>query len=287
MKIIYLASLFLLSVSFISCDGDDDIVEPELDKESPVLNVTTTSDADTFLIIEWVQISAIIKDNRGLKYARINLASPDGTRNLVFEQVISFKRRAFIDLTISLPIEKRAATGNYTVVVEAGDHAENASKDSLTFTMHAPALGKSEFGRAFSRRFSMYYEPLDWFGYNVHDRGIAFDSFWLSQVLYFMISKDDQYPISEAEWNTFMADFGIKNQTWAMWDENTDGSLNEAEFQKGIVSLNLFNEWDSNKNAIINEEEIANGVFGHWDFDKDNMLNREEYLEKFYTYLYR
>lgn len=292
MKKIYLIFL-LFAVTFASCDDDDVEPDPSLstDTEKPVLNVTTTLGVDTFLIIESVELQVKVTDNKGVKDTRVYVTSPDGARSLVLENVEPYNY-AFRDFSFVLPLPKGAATGTYTVMVEASDQALNVAKDSVTVALHASALGKAEFGRIISKiaNVSVFY-PMDWWGYSF-ENGIAFNKTYFNLGFFLMVdqgqgSTEFSFTISQAEWKKFIADFGEEDEDWAAWDVNQDGFLTDAEFDAGLEKLNYFSEWDVDQNTVITGEELGGGIFDRWDQNKDALIKQDEYLEKFYTYLVR
>ncbi|WP_439882141.1 hypothetical protein ACSX1A_03050 [Pontibacter sp. MBLB2868] len=299
MKAIYFISVLLLSVTFMSCDGDDGpkpnlnplsgtVPPPETDTVNPVVSITLPTANDSLLLIDAIQVIADLSDNIRLDSVRVILTGPDGGRQVLSDAQIRGGVRDY-KLNVVHQIPKYAATEDYTVIVEAKDYGKNVAKDSVTFVLYASDINSATFARPFSYGlYNKYFtEPLEKLGYNYWDMGYSFNDDLFSFIMFLMVNTDNEFSISEAEWNRFIVDFGVKNQVWTTWDENSDGNLNEAEFHDGLISLNLFNEWDENQDSSVYFDEMAAGIFSRWDTNNDKMLSKEEYLEKFYTYLYR
>lgn len=282
----------LLCLALSACDEDE--AEPAINLEpdtvSPLVKINIPAANDSIPVIDVIEVAAEVADDKMLDKVQVVLTEPGGTSQVLSDNTITlysnYKNHSVYEW---YRIPKNAATGEYTVTVEAKDKGQNVTKNAVTFNVHASSISSSAFSRAFGNAFvnSKLTENLDGLGYNLWDYGYSFDEVWLSTVLQLMVSTDNEYSISEAEWEKFSQDFGVKNQAWATWDENKDGNLNDAEFHKGITSLNYFKDWDKNQNKSVYFDELAAGIFNLWDLNKDNLLSREEYQEKFYTYLYR
>lgn len=299
MKLIYLIPLLFLSATFVSCDGDDDpnprtqsgtLPPSETDNAAPAVTINVPAANDSVLVIDVIAVAADITDNRELDNVRVILADPGGaTRVLSDVPITYFDDFKNYKLSQQHQIPKYAATGNYTVTVEAKDKGLNVTKDSVTFILHASDINSAAFSNPFSVGLirSRISEALGWYGYSAWDSGYTFSEHWFNIFMYLLVTTDSEYSISKAEWDKFMADFDVKNQSWENWDENSDGNLNDAEFNKGLNSLNFYNDWDKDQDKILSYEELSDGFFDRWDLNNDDLLSREEYQEKFYTYLYR
>jgi hypothetical protein len=281
--------LFLVCcLALVACDDDD--AEPTTnlvtDTVSPVVEINAPEANDSMPVIDVITIIAEVKDDKFLDNVKVVLTEPGGGSQVISNRSLADRNYSVLEFH-RLP--KYAATGAYTVTVEAKDKGQNIGKNAVTFNLHASGIRSAAFVQAFGNALlnSKFSESLDGLGYNFWDYGYSFDEVWLSTVLYLMVTTDNEHSISEAEWKKFVTDFGLKNQAWATWDENKDGNLNEAEFHKGIISLDFFNDWDKNQDKSVYIEEMGAGLFILWDQNKDNLLSPEEYLEKFYTYLYR
>lgn len=281
----------LTCLAFVACDEEDVAPVNKLlpDTVAPTVAIQAPAANDSLLIIDVIGVVAEVADDKRIENVRVSLAEPGRASQVISDVKVPFSEEKNYTAGVLHRLPKNAAaSGVYTLTVEARDIGQNVTIKTVTFSVKAPSVSRATFERSFDNAF---YEklsaPLDWFAYNFWDEGYAFSENWLSTVLYLMVTtSDDEYSISEAEWTKFMADFGMKNQSWAKWDEDNDGNLNDMEFELGISRLGLFKEWDRSKDKIVNLEELATGVFSHWDQNKDNLLAKEEYLEKFNTYLY-
>ncbi len=59
------------------------------------------------------------------------------------------------------------------------------------------------------------------------------------------------------------------------WDEDGNGTITGAEFQKGWDERDIFSRWDENGDGNLTSEELARGFLAHYDADGSNAL--EEY----------
>ncbi|MBC5994444.1 Ig-like domain-containing protein [Pontibacter cellulosilyticus] len=297
MKNRILLLLLMISSAITSCDDEE--VQPTInplptvpttpaapDTVSPVVNITSPEANATFLTIENVGIRVSITDNVGIDEVRLFMLNSAGDtlnksdsvldisdlgldNDKVFNTTIYLYRQL-----INLP--QNTAAVNYTTILEAVDKKQNTAKSSVTFTIHAPDLNKAEFIKGSS--YVNIDHALGWYGYQVpKDPDAAF-----SFVLLYMVDGD--LHLTEAQWIKFATDFNLKDQVWAKWDENGDGTLNVDEFNQGIKKLNFYTEWDIDKNSWIDTHEMAGGIFERWDDNNDKLLSRGEYEDRFYYY---
>lgn len=272
----------LLFFLFASCDDDDaaPVLNALPDTDNPVVEISSPSDNSNFILIDVIAVNAKVTDNKRLEVVRFFLTDPSGVRKMAFEEKDIFNM--FREYNISIPLTKDAPAGDYTVTVEATDFGKNVTQKSINIIIDAPALGLPEFTTAFT--LGDIIRVLDWYGYQPNDR-IEFNRVWFNLSFNIMMNNDQEIRISEAEWKQFAADFEVEDHSWSSWDENSDGQLDDAEFDYAFNSLQFFEEWDTDKNGIIRKDEMAKGFFNRWDQNKDGMLSREEYHEKFYIYL--
>jgi hypothetical protein len=291
MKKYYWLLILHLSWALAACEKDDDGANPNLlpDTVSPVIEITSPAPNDSILVIEGINLVAEISDDKRLDNVRTVLMDGSGGSRLIADQTITVYTdyRTFI-LSTFHPIPKHSAAGEYIISIEAKDKGQNVTQNAVTFTVYASDIHSETFVKAFGNvLISEFNDILDKSGYNFWDQGYSFDKAWFSTILKLMISTDNKDTVSEAEWGKFIADFSLEGQTWLVWDQNSDGKLDDKEFYDGITSLNLFDNWDKNQDSLLYLDELADGIFTYWDLNQDNLLSREEYLEKFYTYVYR
>lgn len=106
------------------------------------------------------------------------------------------------------------------------------------------------------------------------------------------------------EFNTRMTETGAFNE----WDTDRDGNLNENEYNEGMRNwqnqsannqgttgttgttnttgttgtttdnnLGTFNDWDTNRDGSIDQNEFNQGNFNAWDTDRNGTLSNDEY----------
>lgn len=289
MKIICLISL--LSVILVSCDGGGDDPSPsESDTIAPVITIEKPAANEAVLLIDKLEIIAQVTDNNQLDNVRVVLNEPGGGSRVLSDVTITlytnFKKFEINEMHL---IPKHAPPGDYTLTVEAKDKGLNVALGSRTFALHALDINHTAFAGSFYKAMlsSKFTQNLLNNGYSPWDYGYAYDKVWVSVVMFMIVDTDNNSYISEAEWESFNSDFSFRNQSWAQWDENSDGNLELRELHNGLSNLNIFTDWDSNQDELFDTKEIADGIFNLWDLNNDGLLSKDEYQEKFYTYLYR
>lgn len=69
--------------------------------------------------------------------------------------------------------------------------------------------------------------------------------------------------INQSEWNSGLA----QNDLFGTYDANDDGVLDEQEW--GDIGTNLgFNEWETDNQEGISENEFGTGLWGEYDADQ-------------------
>jgi hypothetical protein len=283
MKKYYIILLLFPFLSLIACNHGD-IANQDLDSINPELQIIETVKVDTFLIIESMDLKIRVKDNLGVKGIRASLTEPNGKNRQVLDRSDALKNMTLREYTMLVDLDKNLK-GLYTVNLEAIDQANNISKETITFTVHDSDINKVEFVRVFkSIALDKVLEYLYWSGYTGDSfNKFSFDKKWFNWAFLSIIGRETQ-DISETEWNNFVRDFAIKNQTFSKYDIDGNRSLDEEEFYKAMDDTGLFSEWDVNKDSIVVGDEMASGVFNRWDLNENNMLSRDELLSKFYHY---
>lgn len=72
---------------------------------------------------------------------------------------------------------------------------------------------------------------------------------------------------------------------FARWDADNNNTIAQTEFREGWnnymgereLDESLFNSWDVNRDAVLDENEYATGMFGYWDENKSGILEETEY----------
>lgn len=71
------------------------------------------------------------------------------------------------------------------------------------------------------------------------------------------------------------------------WDTNRDNSIDQEEWQANMNSqmgpgyeegeYGSFEDWDANADGVLNDRELGDGVFAYYDTNRDSYLVEEEY----------
>lgn len=64
---------------------------------------------------------------------------------------------------------------------------------------------------------------------------------------------------------------------WSAWDANSDGLIDNEEFNTGFGENDVYGTWDSDGDGSLTEDEFNTGVFNSYDEDGDGSLNEEEF----------
>ncbi|WP_161887933.1 DUF4625 domain-containing protein [Pontibacter russatus] len=125
----------LFSLSFFACDDDDD--EADLDTTDPTITITSPATGATFMPGDVVELRADIMDNMGLEEVRVNVTDPSGTTREVDDNTINdfLNDNREKDLELDITLDENAPVGDYIIVVEAIDEAENSASQSVTVSV--------------------------------------------------------------------------------------------------------------------------------------------------------
>lgn len=118
-----------------------------------------------------------------------------------------------------------------------------------------------------------YYEDWDVDGDNFQNE----DEF--TATFFQVWDTDNDGMIERIELNMAVADFGLDG---AAWKANSEGHLEMADFETGIVGTGWFEAWDTDSDNQISDREYAAGVFKLWDKNDDNVLDETEYRRYFH-----
>lgn len=91
---------------------------------------------------------------------------------------------------------------------------------------------------------------------------------------------DNDNRITEAEWTAAATGWygpTMDRGTFGSWDLNNDGFLDANELGTGLERTGLWNEWDRNRNNLLEDNEFHEGVFGLWDTNDDTFLDTQEW----------
>ncbi|MFB6351573.1 MAG: hypothetical protein ABEN55_00185, partial [Bradymonadaceae bacterium] len=70
-----------------------------------------------------------------------------------------------------------------------------------------------------------------------------------------------------------------KHGSFADWDADGNGTLNQPEVQTGIIQTNLFSDWDHDGDDQIGENEFFEHAFAVWDGDDNGTIEESEWTE--------
>lgn len=250
------------------------------DNLNPTINIARPISNSDLTVIEHLNIYANISDNAGLNEVRLIIDDPDGNpieiEGLNYLKSLNNVPNVILHAYIRLPTV--SVVGTYTLVIEAEDMKQNLAKDSVKFNLHAPDFNKFEFQQAFIKN-GFIGAMADWEENFLSERSFASGFFY-------RLDRDSDKRILQTEWEKLVLDFDLRNQSWTVWDANSDGTLSEVEFKNGLKVTKLFDQWDETKDGKIYEEELADGLFDIWDTNRDKKLTRAEYHEKLDTYFF-
>lgn len=87
---------------------------------------------------------------------------------------------------------------------------------------------------------------------------------------------------------------GQEESAYASWDADESGELDEEEVYSVWSTTKYYDEWDTNRDAFIDEHEWNNarqrylgtyeGIFGDWDPDADGRLAEEEFRSRVFEF---
>ncbi|MBB6612401.1 Ig-like domain-containing protein [Pontibacter sp. Tf4] len=276
MKKNYWPKMCVLLLALAACDSNDEVPDPNRDTVAPQITITSPIADDTYLAIGLVIIRATATDGEGIKEMRLFLEDRAGKRIPIDVQddgrEITAKERN-INQVIQPGV---AASGLYKLVVEAEDHYQNVSSRSVEINLITEDLAQLNFYTAFTT--TGWFELADGNqdDLNLSDFNLAF---------YTILNRNSwDYNIEPDFVNTFGMDFGGHLQLWTTLDTNKNEYLEYSEFEQGMEDLNFFERWDIDKNELISENELTDGVGALWDENNDKEVTADEFKEKIMKY---
>jgi Ca2+-binding EF-hand superfamily protein len=70
---------------------------------------------------------------------------------------------------------------------------------------------------------------------------------------------------------------GVAMAQFNEWDTDGDGQVTEEEFMENAEYGDAFSEWDEDGDGMLNEDEFAGGIYSEYDEDGDGYWSDEEY----------
>jgi hypothetical protein len=272
--------LFLLffCLALMACDdgAEPSPVVPEPDAVHPVVSLTSPAPSDTLLVYEKNEIKVSITDNMYLRDVRVYVAVPECDSGCIPQMMagesVDFSRGSSNkNWSLIIDIPPGAFMGTHIYSVEAEDGQKNVTKESFTFTVHAPDLDLARFSSVIAKGVFGKIDDNDGF-LNYDELGAA---------LYGRVHDglDMEAEVDQDDWHWFVDFYGLENQTWADWDTNGDDILQSTEFSRGLEKAGFLVEWDVDGNNLLSEEEFAGYLFSRLDFDGNGVLNGNEYVQ--------
>ena len=132
------------------------------------------------------------------------------------------------------------------------------------------AVERSEFVEA--------YTALDYFlKWSPDKSALGYPQF--QRHVFNSLDHDKNNQLSKAEFDGQIKRFyfGLFNGNFKEWDETSDGSISQAEFDKHVSQSNLSASWDTNGDKSISEQEMAGGMFYVCDVNGDSKVNNMEF----------
>lgn len=100
------------------------------------------------------------------------------------------------------------------------------------------------------------------------------------QGVFYSLDTDHNGYLSPAEWNILKEYNTNKFIAFKEVDENGDGRIDQTEYNDPVRTLTIYQDWDSNQDSYINQDEFIGGMFDVWDVNHDNRLSASEYKWK-------
>jgi hypothetical protein len=66
-------------------------------------------------------------------------------------------------------------------------------------------------------------------------------------------------------------------QDMAEWDADSDGVINQEEFNAGWGDVGSYGEWDADGDGSLTEEEFNTGLFDGYDADDSGAIEEPEF----------
>jgi hypothetical protein len=68
----------------------------------------------------------------------------------------------------------------------------------------------------------------------------------------------------------------LAQEAYEDWDSNSDAAIDENEFGTGFGDTGIYDEWDADDDGNLTEEEFNAGVYGGYDDDDSGVLEEPE-----------
>lgn len=289
--------IFFLSVSLVSCDSDDDALEPD---PEPTGNITATDQmirGNTILVqsVTVGQTSWLVAvragdedtDNFITDPVRVNEGMTSDVELTLHENVDLDTGETGTQISLKLyednpnqgtqgewdPFDEPIFDDNDVLAIEritvfTEDDATTAFND---FDMNADGvLDRDEVAGTYVNNFSTWDADGD---------GLLDETEFLNTT-FANTDADDDDLIGEDEWDagvTGMYGNYVNDTDFNTWDADGDEFLDADEWNTGVADTEWFTTYDADASGNITEDEWNEGLFGDWDLDDDDMVDLDEY----------
>jgi Ca2+-binding EF-hand superfamily protein len=132
------------------------------------------------------------------------------------------------------------------------------------------SLDRYEFTSGYSR--SKFFTKWAGQKFSIPSREFA------DQIFYALDSDHDQkLSIGEFDGRIDAYYFGMFNETFSRWDDNSTASIEKGEFQRHAAKTKITKMWDTSGDGEISEREMADGMFYWCDADRSGMIDPVEF----------
>lgn len=163
-----------------------------------------------------------------------------------------------------------------TVIISLG----SGCSDSTNSNQDGGIMDNSTFNNAFTE--SAYFDKWDQNGDGIVDRG----EFYKSYVQTMDENGDGQ--INDDEWQIGLGAYyrGFDQQPEGDFEElATNGQISTEEAENKLREMAYIDEWNTDGEEGLTEEELAKGVFNNLDEDGDGIVEAEKYTDYFDKYV--
>lgn len=130
-------------------------------------------------------------------------------------------------------------------------------------------IDTNEFNEGFAS--NGYYD--DW---DVNDDALL-DNDEFSEGLYDTWDNNSDGIIDNDEWSYgFNDEFGDEYSEFSAWDTDGNNEIDNNEFSEAYNNSGIYDDWNTNDQEGIDENEAAEGIFSIFDGDSDGFLGKDE-----------
>lgn len=293
---VYLGIMFL-SVGLVSCDSDDDALEPDPEPTGSITATDQTITGNTIMVQ-----SVTVGQTSWLVAVR---AGDENTDNFITDPV-RVDEGMNSDVQLTLNDDVNLDTGETGTQISLKLYEDNPNQGTQgewdpfdepifddndvlaieTITVFMEDETTTAFNQ-FDANADGMLDPEEVSGTYVNNfsawdaDGDGFlDEEEFSTTTFGNTDADDDDLVSEEEWDigtTGMFGNYVDEEDFDAWDVDGDGFLEYDEWNTGFADTEWFTTYDADATGTITETEWDEGLFGDWDTDDDDMVNLDEY----------